>query len=148
MWNAEYHCAGYRTGQEEHMTGLIIATHGKFAASALDAAEMLVGKQEQVETIGFCPGDSLDMLLEHFTNAVDAFRDCEEILVLTDIKGGSPCNAATVMKIKNPKIRVVAGLSIPLLVQFFESKANGESLADSIDDLVEVGKFSVREITL
>ena len=42
----------------------------------------------------------------------------------------------------------LTGLSIPLLVQFFESKANGETLADSIDELVEVGKFSTMEITL
>ncbi|MEI3086041.1 MAG: hypothetical protein V8S87_08630 [Oscillospiraceae bacterium] len=130
------------------MTGLIIATHGDLAASALEAAELLVGEQEQVETIGFRPGDSLELLLERFTQAIKRLEECEEILVLTDIKGGSPCNAATVMKAKNPKLRVVAGLSIPLLAQFFESKANGETLADSIDELIEIGKFSIREITL
>ena len=130
------------------MTGLIIATHGDLAASALEAAELLVGEQEQVETIGFRPGDSLELLLERFTQAIKRLEECEEILVLTDIKGGSPFNAATVMKAKNPKLRVVAGLSIPLLAQFFESKANGETLADSIDELIEIGKFSIREITL
>ena len=130
------------------MTGLIIATHGDLAASALEAAELLVGEQEQVETIGFRPGASLELLLERFTQAIKRLEECEEILVLTDIKGGSPCNAATVMKAKNPKLRVVAGLSIPLLAQFFESKANGETLADSIDELIEIGKFSIREITL
>ena len=130
------------------MSGLIIATHGDLAASALEAAELLVGEQEQVETIGFRPGDSLELLLERFTQAIKRLEECEEILVLTDIKGGSPCNAATVMKAKNPKLRVVAGLSIPLLAQFFESKANGETLADSIDELIEIGKFSIREITL
>ena len=130
------------------MTGLIIATHGDLAASALEAAELLVGEQEQVETIGFRPGDSLELLLERFTQAIKRLEECEEILVLTDIKGGSPCNAATVMKAKNPKLRVVAGLSIPLPAQFFESKANGETLADSIDELIEIGKFSIREITL
>lgn len=130
------------------MTGLIIATHGDLAASALEAAELLVGDQEQVETIGFRPGDSLELLLERFTQAIKRLEECEEILVLTDIKGGSPCNAATVMKAKNPKLRVVAGLSIPLLAQFFESNANGETLADSIDELIEIGKFSIREITL
>ena len=106
------------------------------------------GEQEQVETIGFRPGDSLELLLERFTQAIKRLEECEEILVLTDIKGGSPCNAATVMKAKNPKLRGVAGLSIPLLAQFFESKANGETLADSIDELIEIGKFSIREITL
>ena len=130
------------------MTGLIIATHGDLAASALEAAELLVGEQEQVETIGFRPGDSLELLLERFTQAIKRLEECEEILVLTDIKGGSPCTAAPVMKAKNPKLRVVAGLSIPLLAQFFESKANGETLADSIDELIEIGKFSIREITL
>ena len=134
--------------KETNMTGLIIATHGDLAASALEAAELLVGEQEQVETIGFRPGDSLELLLERFTQAIKRLEECEEILVLTDIKGGSPCNAATVMKAKNPKLRVVAGLSIPLLAQFFESKANGETLADSIDELIEIGKFSIREITL
>ena len=123
------------------MTGLIIATHGDLAASALEAAELLVGEQEQVETIGFRPGDSLELLLERFTQAIKRLEDCEEILVLTDIKGGSPCNAATVMKAKNPKLRVVAGLSIPLMCGEGFKKPGA---ADSVPCAARVG--SLREL--
>lgn len=57
------------------MTGLIIATHGDLAASALEAVELLVGEQEQVETIGFRLGDSLELLLERFTQAIKRLED-------------------------------------------------------------------------
>ena len=129
------------------MTGLILATHGDLAGAALGVAEMLMGEQEAVETIGFHMGDSLEVLLERFKNAFEVLRDCEHILIATDIRGGSPCNAATVMKTQHENARVIAGLSVPVLVQFFEDRTNAVAFDESIETVLEVGQASVCEIT-
>ena len=34
-----------------HMAGIIIATHGNMAKAMLESAELIVGKQENVETL-------------------------------------------------------------------------------------------------
>lgn len=130
------------------MTGLIIAAHGTLATAALELVEMFTGPQECAETIDFQMGDSLDYLLQAFLAALDRLNACEEVLILADLKGGSPCNAATVMKARNPNVRVIAGFSIPVLVQFFEDRRNGSPLADSIENVIEVGKYSLCEIKL
>ena len=130
------------------MTGLILATHGTMASAALDVAQMLMGEQEAVQTIGFHMGDSLELLLQRFAEAFAALDDCEDILVVTDIRGGSPCNAATVMKTQHENARVIAGLSIPILVQFFENRENAIPFNESVDAVIEVGQASVGEVIL
>ncbi|MEG1525205.1 MAG: PTS sugar transporter subunit IIA [Clostridia bacterium] len=130
------------------MTGLIVATHGDLALAALNVVEMFTGSQKQVQTIGFRSGDSLEDLLDRFQAALEALSDCEDILAVTDLKGGSPCNAATVMKMKNNSVRVIAGFSIPVLIQFFEDRENGMTLAESMETLLDVGKLSLSEISL
>lgn len=130
------------------MTGLIIATHGELAKAALEAVQMLAGEQEAVKTIGFCMGDSLEMLLQRYMDALHALKSCEDILIVTDLKGGSPCNAATVMKSQNANVRVLAGLSIPMLIQFFEDRTNGLTLEESVETILEVSQISACEIVL
>jgi mannose/fructose/sorbose-specific phosphotransferase system IIA component len=130
------------------MTGLIIATHGVLAPAAIELVEMFTGPQENVETVGFQMGDSLEALLGAFGIALGRLKACEEILIMTDLKGGSPCNAATVMMTQNTNIRVIAGFSIPALVQFLEDRRNGLPLAESIGTVIEVGKCSLCEIKI
>ena len=130
------------------MTGLILATHGAMASATLEAAQLLMGEKEAVQTIGFSMGDSLEMLLQRFSDAFAALQDCEHILIVTDIRGGSPCNAATVMKAQHPNARVLAGLSLPILVQFFEDRDNALSFDASVENIVEAGQASVCEIIL
>lgn len=130
------------------MRGLIIATHGALAKSALEVAQMLTGEQEAVETIGFCMGDSLEVLLQRFADALHGLQGCEEILIVTDLKGGSPCNAATVMKSQNANVRVLAGLSIPMLIQFFEDRTNGLGMDESVQTILDVSQISACEIVI
>lgn len=129
------------------MTGLILATHGDFSKAILNAAEMLMGEQEQVCTICFHAGDTLDTLFEAYRSALQQLADCEDILILTDLMGGSPCNAGSVLRATEPKIRIIAGLNMPLLVQFFESRMSGVAMNIWFDTLLEVGRCGVTEIT-
>lgn len=130
------------------MIGLILASHGDFSKAALASAEMLIGEQEKVEVIGFFPGESLETLLERFTSALERLADCDELLAMVDIQGGSPCNAATVMKMQHPKLHVIAGFSLPLILQFFEWRSMGTPLSEQLSELTEVGRISLNEITL
>lgn len=130
------------------MIGLILASHGEMAEAALRSAEMLIGEQEKVEVIGFFPGESTEMLLERFDRALCRLEDCDELLAMVDLQGGSPCNAATVMKMQHPKLHVIAGFNLPLILQFFEWRSMGLSLAEQESQLPEIGRISLTEIRL
>lgn len=130
------------------MIGLILASHGSLSASALASAEMLIGEQEKVEVIGFFPGESTETLLERFRSALANLSDCDELLAMVDLQGGSPCNAAIVMKMQQSRLHVIAGFSLPLLLQFFEWRSMGTPLPEQLPELVEVGRISLTEIKL
>ena len=120
------------------MTGVIIATHGTMASAALELCEMLTGTKEKVETIGFCPGDSLEELMERFEKAIAALDG--PTLILTDIKGGSPCNVAMVMQKLHENVRVISGFNVPLLLHLFDTREEAEDLEELMDEVIAVGK--------
>ncbi|EDM98776.1 PTS system fructose IIA component [Pseudoflavonifractor capillosus ATCC 29799] len=129
------------------MTGVILAAHGTMAFSALELAEMLTGEKERVECIGFQAGDSLENLLERFQAAIDALGTENGILILTDLKGGSPCNAATLMQKTRENIRTVYGFSIPMLLQAFEGREETDDLDELAEGVLEVGAFAMGKIS-
>lgn len=132
----------------EGMTGVIIAAHGSMAKAMLELAEMLAGEREGVQTIGFEPGDSLDMLIERFTTALGAAETGGGVVILADIKGGSPCNVATLMQKTKNNVRVVHGVNVPMLLQVLDDREAGATLEEITENAVEIGKFGIKAIEL
>lgn len=120
------------------MIGVIIATHGAMAGAALELCEMLVGAKEKVETIGFHPGEDLGELMEKFERALAAVDG--PALILTDIKGGSPCNVAMAMQRLHGNVKVICGFNIPLLLHVFDMREETEDLKELAQEAVAVGK--------
>ena len=129
------------------MTGVIIAAHGNLAQAALEMCEMLTGKKEQVRTIAFCPGDSLEMLLESYEEALAALG-AQPVLIVTDIKGGSPCNVAMAMQSMHANVRVLTGFSVPLLLHIFDTREETQELEELAEDAIETGKSAMRLLKL
>ncbi len=101
--------------------GIIVATHGKSAKEMLNSVEMILGSQEKIETIDFIVGDGIDDLLQKYAGAKKALAT-EELLILTDILGGSPFNAAYLFASENREARVVTGVNIPMLIEALSSR--------------------------
>ena len=123
------------------MIGVIIATHGTMAGAALDLCKMLTGEKEKVETIGFYPGEGLEELMEKYEQAIAALDG--PTLILTDIKGGSPCNVAMVMEKLHENVRVISGFNVPLLLHLFDIREDTEDMEELMEEAVTVGKSSV-----
>ena len=72
-------------------TGILIATHGQVGEAMLEACEGMLGRQERCEALGLQPG----MGLQDFAALLRAKREAVgPCLVLVDMLGGTPCNAA------------------------------------------------------
>ena len=128
------------------MIGVILAAHGSMAASALELAELLHGSAERVECISFRPGDSLEQLLERYQAAAAALGTEQGILILTDLKGGSPCNVATLLQKTMKNVRTVYGFNVPMLLQAFEGRTRTEDLDELTEDVLGIGKFAIGAI--
>ena len=104
------------------MVGIIIASHGEFAAGIKQSGSMIFGEQEKVESVVFMPSEGPEDLQRKLQEAI-AKVDSEEILFLVDLWGGSPFNQANKLFEEAPEHRaIVAGLNLPMLIEAYASR--------------------------
>lgn len=94
-------------------TKLVLMTHGNWGKELLNAAEMIVGR------IASCR--ALELMPEHAAAdyRVRLEKEIEgeaEILILADIKGGTPANIAAVYAKTNEHVQALCGLSLEMLL--------------------------------
>lgn len=104
--------------------GIIIASHGEFAAGIYQSGSMIFGEQEKVQVVTFMPSEGPDDLYAKINVAVDTFDANDEILVLADLWSGSPFNQASRVAGENPdrKFAIITGLNLPMLIQAYTER--------------------------
>lgn len=101
---------------------VIFVGHGGYAAGVRDAAEMILGEQEHVGTVSLPPNGSLEQLGEDITAELTRLGATgNEALVLADLMGGSPSNAAARIALTNPDLHLVSGLNLPMVLEVLTS---------------------------
>jgi mannose/fructose-specific phosphotransferase system component IIA len=97
------------------MTPLLILTHGEFGAVLLGSAELMLGRQDGAIALALSP----DETREDFAARVDRARADlkEKPLVLVDIACGTPWNVALMQGCAVDGGEILAGLSMPLLLE-------------------------------
>jgi mannose/fructose-specific phosphotransferase system component IIA len=100
-------------------TGILIATHGRVGQAMLEACEGMLGAQERCAALSLEPGMGLQDFAALLRSRRDAMHPC---LVLVDMLGGTPWNAALVEGLP-PDGEVLAGLSLPLLLEALASRS-------------------------
>lgn len=123
------------------MTGIIVTGHGSFATGITSGLKLLAGEPEYYESVDFSPEDSVGSLTEKLEAAVKRLDGCEEILVLTDIKGGSPFNVALRMKLQRGEgFEVIGGTNLPVLLDAYLSRDSGKSVKELAYSSAEAGR--------
>lgn len=96
---------------------LILVGHGEFPEGLLEAAEMIAGPRAGTAALPLRPGASLD----DFRAALDALvargPADQGVLILADLQGGTPFNAAAALALKDPRVRVVAGANLAMVLE-------------------------------
>ncbi|EUJ52379.1 PTS sugar transporter subunit IIA [Listeria rocourtiae] len=103
---------------------LILASHGDFAKEALNSLEMIVGQQENVSTLSLYPGEDLPDFTKRMDDAYKNLDHIKGAIILCDIYGGTPSNAAMGMLIKyqDAKVAAYSGLNLPVLLELSASR--------------------------
>lgn len=97
----------------EKKTKLILLTHGNWGKELVEAAEMIVGKIRSCQTLGLMPEHAA---ADYGARLEKAMEGEEEILLLADIKGGTPSNIAAVYAKRKEHVQAVCGLSLEMLL--------------------------------
>ena len=116
------------------MFGIIVTGHGGFASGLAKNIKMLSG--ENITAIDFTEEITPEDLDKKILDAIETFNQLNQIIIFTDIPGGTPYNRSVMVGVSNPKIRIIAGTNVPMLLDEVLKNMNEMSF-DNIDDLVK-----------
>lgn len=97
--------------------GIILISHGYFAKYAMDSAEMIVGKQENYKVISVTDDKDLEDVLKELEDSYNVLSKDREVIILTDIFGGTPCNATSRLILSGKNVMAYTGFNLPVLLE-------------------------------
>ena len=103
------------------MRELYIATHGRYAEGVISALNLLVGDDHGVTPIcAYCGdiGSTADLTLRFEAIARQTASEGKELVLFTDMPGGSVNNTAVQMLVNYPHAHVVSGANLIMLMEF------------------------------
>lgn len=124
------------------MFTIIVVGHGEFSIGLKNAAEMILGEQENMIAVPLLPIDSPQTYLEKLNEAVNPY---DELVILADLKGGTPANLASFV-VKEKKCKCITGANLPMLLEMICSRMNGMTIEESILQAINVGNSGICEI--
>ena len=124
------------------MVGLLITGHGHFATGLGSSLRLITGNTENIEYVDFEADHSTETLAHNLNQAFDKLKDCDGVLVLSDLAGGSPFKTAVECKFARPeqKIEVIAGSNLPMLSEGSMSMGIYDNPLDMAEALIPTGK--------
>lgn len=111
---------------------IIIAAHGFLARELLNSAELICGKQQDAQALTFTPGENTDTLTDKYSEYTNNFSPQDSILILVDLFGGTPYNAAAAIAANDARVEVLTGASLPLLLELLMLRNDESMTADRL----------------
>lgn len=112
----------------------------------LDAARMIVGKQDGVVAVNLREEDSTESLMDRIMAAVEEVDRGDGILILVDAFGASPFNASARLAMQREQIEVISGVSLPMLLELLVQR-EGQDLAQLVEVAREAGVSGIRTLS-
>lgn len=101
--------------------GVIIITHANYGKHLLETAEVILGDQEQCETLGVDISQEVDKILASIKKSINRVDDGAGVLILTDMFGGTPTNLSLSL-LGARKLEVITGVNLPMLLKVLGSR--------------------------
>ena len=119
------------------MIGLVVTGHGLFAEGMHSSAKMIAGENEHIKYVCFEEGMGLEDLAVKLNAAYNELADCDGIVVLSDLPGGSPFRTAveSAMTLTDKKIIVLSGTNLPMIITgstMLSFESDPQALADEL----------------
>lgn len=122
------------------MLGIIVGTHGHLAEELVNTCAMICGQPDNLKTVTLVPGEGPDDLIAKYNEAIKEMDTTNGVIILNDLFGGSPYNAACRIAINDKNCGIVTGVSLPMLVEVINYRlCNGENanVKDAMEKAVE-----------
>jgi len=121
--------------------GLILVAHGPLAHALLESAETIIGIQSNTSALSLDMDDSLENLTKEIERAIAKTDRGAGVLLLVDLLGGTPCNAAA-LAMNAHQVEVVTGMNLGMVLEVL-SQRRGKTLKELAHLAVRAGRDGV-----
>ncbi|HBL17683.1 MAG: hypothetical protein A2X36_07685 [Elusimicrobia bacterium GWA2_69_24] len=129
------------------MINIIIITHGEFGAYLVEAAEGIVGPQDGgVLCVGISARMSVVEVRGRLSEALERVRGKGEMIVVTDMPGGTPANVAIPLLKDRPEVPVISGVNLYMLVTAFNYRKTAATASELAEKMLSAGQRAVSNI--
>lgn len=111
------------------MVGMVLAAHGPLPKALLESVGMIMGDLPQVTSVSLMPGDSLEGLVDRLQFAVNEVNTDQGVLILLDLFGGTPANAAALLSQQMTGVQAVSGVNLPMLLETFLARMGTDAVS-------------------
>jgi PTS system mannose-specific IIA component len=126
------------------MISVLLISHGAFGLEILKTAESIVGKQEAVFTIELTQEESLETLKARIKDLLENLSEKDGMLILSDMLGGTPCNAALVYS-QQYNIEIVSGMNLYMLISALVNRRS-MTLGELSNKVIADGKKNITNV--
>lgn len=96
---------------------LILMSHGYYSLEMKNSAEMIVGPIEGLYTVSMTESDGLEGTKAKL-RAVLEETSGSPVVIAADMMAGTPSNVAVMEMLQNENIRVIAGMNLPMAIEY------------------------------
>lgn len=124
------------------MRKFLIMSHGDMSSGIKSTLNMLLGNRDDVVAKSAYISDNELSIESEIQNILSKFNDNDELIIFTDLFGGSVNNEA--MKfIKDSRVKIIAGMNIPLIIEVLSNSDSSNDINDVIRDAVNLARESI-----
>lgn len=130
------------------MLGIIVGTHGQLAEELVNTCAMICGRPDKLRTVTLVPGEGPDDLIEKYKKAIEELGADNGIIILNDLFGGSPYNAACRIAANDERCGIITGVSLPMLIELVNYRLyveDGASVLEALEKAKEAAAAGVQE---
>jgi len=103
------------------MIGVVIACHGSLALGFKSAAEMILGKTDNLEAVSVDVMQAPETIKGVLQTAIKSVDKGKGVFILTDLFGGTPSNVS--LSFLDPgHIEIITGINLPLILKLLKDR--------------------------
>jgi mannose/fructose/sorbose-specific phosphotransferase system IIA component len=121
------------------MIGIVLAAHGPLPEALLESADMILGDTENIFPLKLMPGDSLEGLIDRMRDVVQEADAGQGVLILLDLFGGTPSNAAALISQQVEGVHAVSGVNVPMLLETLLARQSSDDVLALADTATNSG---------
>ena len=125
------------------MINVLVLSHCNLTKELIKTAEIIAGKQENLFSIDQdIKNENLVSLQNKISEILGKINNEQGTLILTDMLGGTPCNASVLLT-KKFNIEVLTGVNLPMILSAIFASRTVSDAKELADKVLSDGKKSM-----